>query len=104
MVLCGGHDLQAACTGGACVVSLRARMALQVDMKKVNPGHDDQLKTCWATMLKYIGNIAKVGSSLPRKHCYAGLHLRLHAPQLQPSCKLPPLIALQLPFTAHAAG
>lgn len=30
-------------------------------MKKNNPGQDEQLKTCWSTMLKYISNVAKVG-------------------------------------------
>ena len=44
-------------------------------MKKVNPGREEQLKTCWATMLKYIGNIAKVSASLPGDHCCACLHL-----------------------------
>ena len=32
-------------------------------MKKTNAGKEEQLKTCWSTMLKYVGNIAKV--SLP---------------------------------------
>ena len=31
-------------------------------MKKTNSGKEEQLKTCWSTMLKYIGNIAKVSS------------------------------------------
>ena len=46
-------------------------MDVQVDMKKVNPGKDEQLKTCWGTMLKYIGNIAKVGLSLHVRPCSA---------------------------------
>ena len=46
---------------GEAFMPLRVRAALQVDMKKVNPGQEEQLKTCWATMLKYIGNIARVG-------------------------------------------
>ena len=41
--------------------SSSAGLALQVDMKKTNPGQEEKLKSCWATMLKYIGNIAKVG-------------------------------------------
>lgn len=32
-------------------------------MKKTNAGKEEQLKTCWSTMLKYIGNIAKVSLS-----------------------------------------
>ena len=39
--------------------------ALQVDMKKNNPGQDEQLKTCWSTMLKYLGNIARVSAAAP---------------------------------------
>ncbi len=38
-------------------------VALQVDMKKNNPGQDEQLKMCWSTMLKYIGNIARVSGA-----------------------------------------
>ena len=54
---------------GSLCHALRVGLALQVDMKKVNPGQDEQLKTCWATMLKYIGNIARVGPvSLRRSH------------------------------------
>lgn len=38
-------------------------LCVQVEMKKTNSGREEQLKTCWSTMLKYIGNIAK--ASLP---------------------------------------
>ena len=34
-------------------------------MKKNNSGQDEQLKTCWSTMLKYIGNIARVSAAAP---------------------------------------
>lgn len=53
-------------------------MEVQVDMKKVNPGKDEQLKTCWGTMLKYIGNIAKVCLSCSLNACVGSCH-RLHA-------------------------
>jgi hypothetical protein len=30
-------------------------------MKKAHPGQDERVKACWATLLKYCGNIVKVG-------------------------------------------
>ena len=50
---------------------------MQVDMKKTNAGKEEQLKTCWSTMLKYIGNIAKVSLSALQaatSHCSTKPH------------------------------
>ena len=33
--------------------------AAQVDMKKGHAAEDARLKTCWSTLLKYIGNVAQ---------------------------------------------
>ena len=33
--------------------------AAQVDMKKRHAAEDARLKTCWSTLLKYIGNVAQ---------------------------------------------
>ena len=60
-------------------------------MKKMNAGKEDQLKTCWSTMLKYIGNIAKV--SLPalqpaRSQCSAELNSSCLQPIPALSCSV----------------
>ena len=59
-------------------------------MKKTNAGKEEQLKTCWSTTLKYIGNIAKV--SLPALR--PATSLRSTAPYS--SC-LQPMPALSCP-------
>ena len=46
-------------------------------MKKTNPGQDEKLKTCWSTMLKYIGNVAKV-SLHPCSAVLSSPHMVMH--------------------------
>jgi len=46
-------------------------------MKKTNPDQDEKLKTCWSTMLKYIGNVAKV-SLYPCSAVVSSPHMVLH--------------------------
>lgn len=33
--------------------------AAQVDMKKRHAAEEERLKTCWSTLLKYVGNVAQ---------------------------------------------
>lgn len=40
-------------------LTLKLRQLL-VAMKKAHPSQDEQLKTCWNTLLKYCGNVAQV--------------------------------------------
>ena len=57
-------------------------------MKKVNPGKDEQLKTCWGTMLKYIGNVAKVGLSLHMCLCNPQHSQHAHRDSINPDAGL----------------
>lgn len=41
-----------------------------VGMKKAHAGEEERLKTCWATLMKYCGNIASVGHSVAAVACH----------------------------------
>ena len=55
-----GHSLTAAAALHTHLLGLQWAVLLQVGMKKAAAGDEAAVKTCWATMQKYCGNIAQV--------------------------------------------